>query len=38
LIIRKAPGTHNELSWSPFLIDASADRHFNRDMAWYIDS
>jgi hypothetical protein len=27
-----------QLSWSPALIDASADRHFNRDMAWQIDS
>ena len=23
-----------QISWSPILIDASADRHFNRDMAW----
>ncbi len=23
-----------QISWSPILIDASADRHFDRDMAW----
>lgn len=23
-----------QISWLPILIDASADRHFNRDMAW----
>jgi hypothetical protein len=23
-----------QISWSPILIDAIADRHFNRDMAW----
>ena len=23
-----------QISWLPILIDASADRHFDRDMAW----
>ena len=27
-----------QISCSAILIDASADRHFNRDMAWEIDS
>jgi hypothetical protein len=26
------------VSCAPILIDASEDRHFNRDMAWQIDS
>ena len=24
----------SQIGWSPILIYASADRHFNRDMAW----
>jgi hypothetical protein len=28
----------NQISWSSILIGASADGHFNRDMAWQIVS